>query len=150
RVPDAVAIRFEDQTITYEELNRRANQLARYLQRLGVGPEVIVGVHLERSIDMVVALLAIHKAGGAYLPLGRLFPSERLAYMVEDARAAVVVTQTRLAGTLSTGQAEVVQLDTDWPRIAQHLTDDLPWSPAADHPAYLLYTSGSTGRPKGV
>jgi amino acid adenylation domain-containing protein len=150
RVPDAVAITFEDHAITYRELNQRANRFARYLQRLGVGPEVIVGVHLERSIDMVVALLAIHKAGGAYLPLDPLFPSERLAYMVDDSRAAIVVTQARLAGTLSTGQAEVVQVDTDWPRIEEHAADDLQWSAAADRLAYVLYTSGSTGRPKGV
>ncbi|HZR97743.1 MAG TPA: amino acid adenylation domain-containing protein [Chloroflexota bacterium] len=150
RVPEAVAVEFEGRQITYGELNRRANQLARHLQRLGVGPETIVGVYLERSLEMVVALLGILKAGGAYLPLDPLFPPDRLAYMLDDSRAAVLLTQTRLDGTLKPRDATVVCLDAEWPRIAAHSAENLPGPGDPDRLAYVLYTSGSTGRPKGV
>jgi amino acid adenylation domain-containing protein len=150
REPNAVAVVFEDRSLTYAELNRRANQVARHLQDLGVGSETIVGVYLERSLDMVVALLGILKAGGTYLPLDPLFPAERLAYMLEDSQAAVVVTQHSLVGTIATGQATVVRLDADWPLIAERADEDLPWQTTAERLAYILYTSGSTGRPKGV
>jgi amino acid adenylation domain-containing protein len=150
REPNAVAVVFEDRSLTYAELNRRGNQVARHLQDLGVGSETIVGVYLERSLDMVVALLGILKAGGTYLPLDPLFPAERLAYMLEDSRAAVVVTQHSLVGTIATGQATVVRLDADWPLIAARADENLAWQTTAERLAYILYTSGSTGRPKGV
>ncbi|MGE3912018.1 MAG: condensation domain-containing protein, partial [Chloroflexota bacterium] len=155
RVPDAVAVEFDDGWISYGELNRRANQLAHALRGLGVGPGTIVGVHLERSIEMVVGLLGILKAGGTYLPLDPLFPPDRLTYMLEDAQVRVLLTQARLAGTLALANGEVVCLDTDWPAIAAHAVGNLPF-PCATDPcegdqlAYVLYTSGSTGRPKGV
>ncbi|HLH25146.1 MAG TPA: amino acid adenylation domain-containing protein [Chloroflexota bacterium] len=150
RVPDAVAVEFAGQQITYRALNHRANQLARHLQSLGVGPETIVGVYLERSLDMVVALLGILKAGGAYLPLDPLFPPDRLAYMLEDSRASVLLTQAKLDGTLRPREATVVCLDAEWPRIAEHRAENLRGTGVPDRLAYVLYTSGSTGRPKGV
>ena len=148
--PHAIAVSFEDRQLTYAELNARANQLARYLQSLGVGPETIVGVYLERSVEMLVGLLGILKAGGAYLPLDPLFPADRLAYMLADSRAPVLVTQTRLADTLAVGEARVVRLDAEWSRIAELPTTNLALPSDGQRLAYVLYTSGSTGRPKGV
>lgn len=154
RNPQAIAVTFEDQEITYGELNRRANQLARHLRELGVDdtsvPEALVGVYMTRSIEMIIALLAIHKAGGAYLPLDPAFPADRLAFMMEDAQARVLVTQSQLSRTLPFNPARVVQIDDDWPVIACQNGTDLGLAPDPEGLAYLLYTSGSTGRPKGV
>jgi amino acid adenylation domain-containing protein len=150
RVPDAVAVAFDEHTIGYGQLNARANQLARDLRQRGVGPGTIVGVYLERSIEMVVALLGIMKAGGAYLPLDPLFPPDRLSYMLADSQAGVLLTQQRLSGTLLPPGGEVVCLDADWPIIASQDTTDLPEPSDPEALAYVLYTSGSTGRPKGV
>jgi amino acid adenylation domain-containing protein len=149
-VPDAIAVAFEGQQITYRQLNERANTLARHLKTLHVGPGSIVGVYLERSIDMVVALFGILKSGGTYLPLDPLFPAERLAYMLADSRASVLLTEERLVATLEGCEATVVCVDAEWPRIAQHDVGNLPDACDPDGLAYVLYTSGSTGRPKGV
>ena len=150
RTPEAVAVVFEDQQLTYHELNVRANQLAHHLQDLGVGPDVLVGLCVERSLDMVVGLLGILKAGGAYVPLDPAFPSERLAFMLEDAQTPVLVTQQRLTIQLPKYEAKVVCLDTDQAVLAQQSgTNVLPTATSA-HQAYVIYTSGSTGRPKGV
>ena len=150
RTPDAVAVVCGDEYLTYRELNRRANQVAHYLQALGVGPEVLVGLCIERSLAMVVGLLGILKAGAAYVPLDPTYPPERLAFMLEDAQPPVVLTQERLVAGLPAHGAQMVCLDAHWPTIAQY-SDDNPVSGAtADNVAYLLYTSGSTGRPKGV
>ncbi len=150
RTPEAVAVVFENEQLTYRELNRRANQLAHYLCDLGVGPEVLVGICVERSLDMVVGLLGILKAGGAYVPLDPAFPSERLAFMLEDAQAPVLVTQHHLLTTLPAHGAKVICLDADAAVFAQQSEAD-PFSGAtSDHLAYVIYTSGSTGRPKGV
>ncbi len=147
--PDAVALVFDDQILTYRKLNERAEQLAAYMQELGIGPEVPVGVLMERSLELVVSLLAVLKAGGAYLPLDPEYPSERLSFMLADAGVLVILTQERLAEELPANWAQVVCVDTEWESIAQAR----PFTPAAVSPdslAYIMYTSGSTGRPKGV
>ncbi len=140
---------------TYAQLNQRANQLARYLRKLGVGPDVPVGICVERSPDMVVALLGILKAGGAYVPLDPAYPNDRLAFMLADSGAAVLLIQTHLAGklqALAAGPAapRIVDLEADWPAIAQEAETNLPAFADGDHLAYIIYTSGSTGTPKGV
>ena len=122
RTPDAIAVVFEDTALTYAELDARANQLAHHLQGLGVGPEVVVGLCVERSLEMVVALLGILKAGGAYLPLDPGYPAERLAFMLADAGAPVLVTQTALRDRLPAAHDRIVCLDADGPAIARHPT----------------------------
>src|SRR5215218_5714605 len=149
--PDAVAVVFEEQQLTYRELDRRANQLAHHLRALGVGPEVLVGICVERSLEMVVGLLGILKAGGAYVPLDPAYPEERISFMLEDAKASVLLTQQRLVEALPDDHAtEVVRLDADWPVIAQKAEENVTSRSAADNLAYVIYTSGSTGQPKGV
>jgi amino acid adenylation domain-containing protein len=151
RTPDAVAVTFEDRQLTYGELDRRSSQLAHHLVALGVGPEVIVGLCIERSLEMVVGLLGILKAGGAYLPLDPSYPAERLAYMLVDARAPVLVTLAHLEGLLPPHAARLVRLDADWAPIAANDPARAPDSGAGPgNLAYVIYTSGSTGRPKGV
>jgi natural product biosynthesis luciferase-like monooxygenase protein len=150
RTPEAVALSFEDVTLTYRELNGRANRLARFLRARGVGPEILVGVHLERSIELVVGLLAILKAGGAYVPLDPTFPEGRLAFMLQDAEAKVVLTQAHLTNRIRWYTGTVVCLDRDWVRIEHESADDLAGGASAENLAYVIYTSGSTGRPKGV
>ncbi len=150
RSPDAVAVVFEERHLSYQQLNRRANQLAHYLQKLGVGPEVVVGVCVERSLELAVALLAVLKAGGAYLPLDPAYPRARLALMLEDAAATVVLTQRRFVAGLRAQGARVVDLDAEWVDIAAEQQGNPMPGVAADNLAYVIYTSGSTGRPKGV
>ncbi len=149
RTGDAVAIVFEGEQLTYRQLNQKANQLAHYLQSLGVGPEVLVGIFIKRSIEMVVGLLAILKAGGAYVPLDPSYPSDRLAYMLEDAAMPVLLTSESVWDCLPEHQAQVVCLDGSWevtnPEIPNPRT-----TVTADNLAYVIYTSGSTGKPKGV
>ena len=150
RTPDAIAVVCGDESLTYCELNRSANQVAHYLRALGGGPEVVVGLCIERSLAMVKGLLGILKAGAGYLPLDPTYPSERLAFMLEDAQPSVVLTQEHLAAGLPSNGAQIVCLDVHWPTIAQY-SDHNPVSGAtADTVAYLLYTSGSTGQPKAV
>ncbi|HEX2270420.1 MAG TPA: condensation domain-containing protein, partial [Pyrinomonadaceae bacterium] len=147
--PEAVAVSYEGAEISYGELNRRANQLAHYLQQQGVGPEVLVGVCLERSVELVVALLGTVKAGGAYLPLDPGYPRERLAFMLEDAGIRVLLTNERISATLPATNALVVPLDSA-PAIAS-LPDHHPAHGLdASNLAYVIYTSGSTGKPKAV
>ena len=150
RTPEAVAVVFEDQGLSYRVLNRRANQLAHHLQGLGVGPEVLVGICLERSVEMVVGLLGILKAGGAYVPLDPAYPEERLAFMLEDARLKVLLTQAHLEATLPQTGAQVMCLDRDWGVIANERVENPTSRALADNLAYVMYTSGSTGRPKGT
>jgi amino acid adenylation domain-containing protein/FkbM family methyltransferase len=150
RTPDSIAIVFEDQQLSYEDLNAWANRLANYLQRLGVGADVIVGIREERSLNMIIALLAILKAGGAYLPLDPEYPKERLALMLEDTKVRILLSRRQLTGDVLNLPAKLVCLDSDWPKIAQESEQQpLPIS-APDNLAYVIYTSGSTGRPKGV
>ena len=150
RVPDRVAVVFEDESLTYRELNQRANQLAHHLRAIGVIQETLVGVCLERSPEMLVAILAILKAGGAYLPIDPAFPKDRQAFMLADAKAPVLLTTSTLALTMSAHEAVEVHLDTCRPAIALQSEENL--APPADpaNLAYVLYTSGSTGKPKGV
>jgi amino acid adenylation domain-containing protein len=150
RTPDAIAVVFEDEQLTYRELNSRANQLAHHLQALGVEPEVLVGICLERSVEMVVGCLSILKAGGAYVPLDPTYPSERLAFMLEDTQTPILLSQQRLVEGLPNHGAKVVCLDTDWKAIAQQSQDNPASCITADNLAYVMYTSGSTGTPKGV
>ena len=150
KTPDAVALIFNNQHLTYRDLNNRANQLAKHLQSLGVGTETLVGICIERSLEMVVALLAILKAGGAYVPLDPGYPQERLAFMLSDTQVSILLTQKELVAKLPTHTAFVICLDTDWNTIAQNKKDNLSTSVTADNLAYVMYTSGSTGTPKGV
>ncbi|MUH00250.1 amino acid adenylation domain-containing protein [Scytonema sp. UIC 10036] len=151
QTPNTVAVVFEKQELTYHELNSRANQLAHYLQKRGVVPEVLVGLCLERSIDMIVGLLAILKAGGAYLPLDPTYPLERLKFMLEDARISVLLTTSEISDRQLTNNIPiVVYLDQDWETIAQHSQENPTTSVKSNNLAYVIYTSGSTGKPKGV
>lgn len=150
RSPDAVAVVCGDAQLTYGELNRRANQLAHHLQSLGVGPEVLVGLCMERSLEMVIGLLGILKAGGAYVPLDPAYPAERLAFMLHDTQVPVLLTQQCLASVWQERPTRVVCLDTDWQRIATHSEYDPVSGTTPENAAYVIYTSGSTGVPKGV
>ncbi|MEH2337085.1 amino acid adenylation domain-containing protein [Nostoc sp.] len=153
RTPDAVAVVYKNQQLTYRELNCRANQLAHYLRSLGVGADVLVGICVERSLEMIVGLLGILKAGGAYVPIDPEYPQERLSFMLEDAQVSVLLTQQQFVETLyatSKNQAYVVCLDTDWETIAQNNSSNLEKTVTRDNLAYVIYTSGSTGKPKGV
>lgn len=149
RTPDAVAVVFENQQLTYEELNGRANQLAHHLRSLGVGADARVGVMLGRSLEMVVSLLAILKAGGAYVPLDPDYPQERLAFMLADAGVQVLLTQSRFQASLAT-RCEVVCLDIEWEQINAQSSETPVNVVSGDNLAYVIYTSGSTGKPKGA
>ncbi|MDQ6883908.1 MAG: non-ribosomal peptide synthetase [Candidatus Dormibacteraeota bacterium] len=148
--PDAIAVVAGNQRITYQELDTRANQLAHHLRALGVGPEVLVGLCLERSIELVVGALGILKAAGAYVPLDPGYPRERLVFMLQDARARVLVTEPRLAASLPRGAWHVVSLDSRATSLAPGEPHPPPGGAAPGNLAYVIYTSGSTGRPKGV
>ncbi|HEY2953461.1 MAG TPA: amino acid adenylation domain-containing protein, partial [Verrucomicrobiae bacterium] len=150
RRPEAVAVVFEGKQLTYGELNRRANQLAHYLRKLGLRPELMAGICVERSLEMIVGLLGILKAGGAYVPLDPNYPKERLAFMLEDTRVPVLLTQQRLLDALPKPPAKVICLDRDWGVIAKESGANVPSGATAESLAYVIYTSGSTGRPNGV
>lgn len=150
RTPDAVALMFEDEALTYANLNRRANRLAHYLRGQGVGTETLVGVFLERSLDMVVGVLGILKAGGAYVPLDPTTPRERLGYMIEDTDLPFILTQTNLMDLLPGHTARLIRLDTDQAAIATYAEDNPPNVVTGENLCYVIFTSGSTGRPKGV
>ena len=150
RTPQATAVVQEKKTLTYAELNARANQLARYLQNRGVGPEVRVGVSLESSPEMMVALLAVLKAGGACVPLDPNYPPERLHYMLEDAQVPVVITDSRSITALPVVSSQVIDLSSDWESIARENRENLHSAVTPENLAYVIYTSGSTGKPRGV
>ena len=150
RTPDAIALEFEGEELTYGQLNARANQLARMLRRKGVGPDVLVGVFAERSFEMVISLLAVLKAGGAYVPLDPSYPSERLGHMLEDARAPIVLCQPHLAEQLPEVAGDVHLLDPSWKAYEQEADEDLEDIGSPTDLAYAIFTSGSTGRPKGA
>lgn len=150
RTPDAVAVVFEDQRLTYRELNGRANQLAHHLRSLGVGPEVLVGICLERSLEMVVGLLGILKAGGAYVPVDLAYPEARMRFVLDDSRAPVLLTQEKFRASLSACTAELVCLESAGAGISSRSTDNPVRTASASNAAYVIYTSGSTGEPKGA
>jgi amino acid adenylation domain-containing protein/thioester reductase-like protein len=152
RRPDAVAVVAPAAALTYAELNARANRLAHHLQRRGVGPESLVGICVERSIEMIVAVLAVHKAGGAYVPLDPSYPADRLAFMIADAQLSLILTHAAASAArpaLGDGPA-LIALDADWPVIAAESAENPTPTATPENLAYLIYTSGSTGRPKGV
>lgn len=150
RVPEAIAVAVGEEQLTYLEWDKRANQLAHYLQSLGVGPEMLVGICVRRSLEMTVGLQGILKAGGAYVPLDLACPQERLAFMLADTKTQVLVTEEHLQEQFSEYEGKVVLLDRDWPMIAT-LSEEKPQSDVGlDDLAYVMYTSGSTGKPKGV
>ena len=150
RSPEAVAVEFEGRKLTYAELDREANRLANHLCGLGVGPEVLVGVSMERSIEMLVGVLAVLKSGGAYVPLDPEYPRERIAYMLEDSAVAVLLTQEKLLLSLPESAARAVAVDRDAAAIAAASSEAPRASSVPTNIAYMIYTSGSTGKPKGV
>lgn len=150
KTPDDVALIFEGTQLTYDDLNRRANQLARYLISLGVGLEVGVGIAMERSLEMVIGLLGIMKAGAAFVPLDPDHPSERLAFVIEDAALALVLSQKHLVERLPEHPARVLCLDADWKQVASEETTNPATDVTSQNLIYVMYTSGTTGLPKGV
>ncbi|MCP4661481.1 MAG: AMP-binding protein, partial [bacterium] len=159
RTPDAEALIDGERRLSYRELDARANRLAHHLRGLGIGPEALVGISMARGWELVVAILGVLKAGGAYVPLDPVYPGERIAFMLEDAQAPVVLTQERLVARLPEHRARVVRIDADWDAIAAEPGVDPPELARAGNPpfvplrgnlAYVIYTSGSTGRAKGV
>ncbi|MDB9541878.1 amino acid adenylation domain-containing protein, partial [Microcystis aeruginosa CS-1036] len=150
RTPNAVAVTYENESLTYRELNNRANQLAHYLRKLGVKPDELVGICLERSLDMIVGLLAILKVGGAYVPIDPDYPQERISFMLQDTQVKILLTCESLQNSLPNHQAIVICLDKDWPQINQTSQENLNSAVSAANLAYVIYTSGSTGKPKGV
>jgi amino acid adenylation domain-containing protein len=149
RTPDAIAVVFKNEYLTYRELNKKANYLASYLQKIGVNPEFLVGIYVERSLEMMVGLLGILKAGGAYVPLDPAYPPERLAFMLEDAKISVLLTQKKLLETLPKNSASLVFLDADLEGISS-CDEPVVGLQNSSNLAYVIYTSGSTGKPKGV
>jgi amino acid adenylation domain-containing protein len=150
RMPEEIALVCGEERLTYSELNRRANQLAHYLQKLGIGPEQKAGVYLERSVNNIVALLAILKAGGAFVPIDPAYPQDRVTFMLADSGVQVLITQQSLITNLPEQQAKVIQIDSDWHRIAAESDQNPTTLATPENLAYVIYTSGSTGRPKGV
>jgi len=150
KTPEVTALVFENQKLTYQQLNARANQLAHHLKKMGVGPDVLVGIYVERSVEMLVGLLGILKAGGAYVPLDPAYPMERIAYMLQDSGASVLLTQEKLVNQLPKHDAQVLCLDRDRKKISQEVDDNPCGEPMPENVAYVIYTSGSTGKPKGV
>jgi len=150
RFPDRVCVVFENEQLTYRDLNQKSNKLAQYLTSIGVGPNSLVGICVERSTDMMIGLLGILKAGGAYVPLDPEYPTERLSYMMNDAKVSVLLTHSYLRDLIPDHEARIVCLDTDWEAVSS-LTIEKPIDMGTpENPAYVTYTSGSTGKPKGV
>ncbi|HEY9633551.1 MAG TPA: amino acid adenylation domain-containing protein [Coleofasciculaceae cyanobacterium] len=151
QTPDAIAVVFEDKQLTYHELNSRSNKLAHYLQKQGVDAEVLVGLCVERSVEMIVGILGIIKAGGAYVPLDPSYPPDRLSFMLEDAQVSVVLTQQPWVDRIGRhNKSQVICLDTNWETIAQETDANPSSNVTTDNLAYVIYTSGTTGKPKGV
>jgi amino acid adenylation domain-containing protein len=150
KTPDAIALIFEQQQLTYQDLNHQANQLAHYLQTLEVKPDTLVGVCMERSPLLVVALLGILKAGGAYVPLDPDYPQDRIDYVLQDSQVSILVTQSKFEKLFASYQGHLISIDTSWEAIAQEDATNLVSTVTPEHLAYVIYTSGSTGQPKGV
>ncbi|MFM6811872.1 MAG: AMP-binding protein, partial [Dolichospermum sp.] len=161
KTPNAIAVKFGNQQLTYTQLNQKANQLANYLQNSGVTSEVLVGLYLERSLDILIAILAILKAGGAYLPLDPKYPQSRLADILDDSQVSIIITQEKLLTSpssplqrgetsLSPYQGKIILLDTDLTIISQQNIETPISAIKPENLAYVIYTSGSTGKPKAV
>jgi surfactin family lipopeptide synthetase A len=150
RTPNATALVFGKETLTYAELDRRANQLAKHLVSLGAKPDSLVGICLERSLEMVVGLLGILKAGAAYVPLDPAYPRDRIAFMLENSEAPLLLTQSQLTENLPSTASKVVLIDNDWKQISKQSDESPALSLSPESRAYVIYTSGSTGKPKGV
>ncbi len=150
RTPDAVAVEFGEEALAYADLNCRANQLAHLLKQLGVGPDVLVGLYLERSVETMVAVLGVLKAGGAYVPMDITYPRDRLVFMLTDASPRVVITQQRLRDRIPDQDWSVICLDSESKSISKQSSENLTAEALPESLAYVIYTSGSTGRPKGV
>jgi amino acid adenylation domain-containing protein len=150
RTPEAIAVEYDGQQFTYRELNQRSNQLAHYLRTLGVGPDALVGVCMERSLELIVALFGVLKAGGAYVPIDSDYPQERISYMLEDAGLSVLLTQSRIIGRLPGCDAKTLCLDDSWEQIAGEDQANPKKITTPGNLAYMIYTSGSTGKPKGA
>jgi amino acid adenylation domain-containing protein/non-ribosomal peptide synthase protein (TIGR01720 family) len=151
RTPEAIAVISGNETVTYDELNRRANQLAHYLRSQGIGPEALVGVSMDRSTEMMVGLLGILKAGGAYVPLDPSYPSDRLSYVIKDANVRIILTNERVGKHITNTKTQIITVDSDWERISQEGEQNpTDMDISAGNLAYVIYTSGSTGVPKGV
>ncbi|MDJ0728709.1 MAG: amino acid adenylation domain-containing protein [Crocosphaera sp.] len=151
QTPEAVAIVYKNEQLTYQELNQKANQLAHYLQSLGIKLEEKIGVCIERSPLMVIAILAILKAGGTYVPLDPAYPSERLAFMLEDVECSLLLSQNHLLEQLPVDNIkQVIDIESEWEKISQYSSENLAVNITVDHLAYIIYTSGSTGKPKGT
>ncbi|MEH1944124.1 MAG: amino acid adenylation domain-containing protein [Nostoc sp.] len=150
KTPDNIAVVFDEQKLTYQELNRRANKVAHYLQSLGVGTEVLVGICVERSLDTIVGLLGILKAGAAYLPLDPTYPKERLSFMLSDSQVQVLLTQQKFVDEFSASGVKTVCLDSNWESINSQSPENPTSDVTAENLTYVIYTSGSTGTPKGV
>ena len=148
--PDAIALIADEKQLTYAELNARANQLAHYLRNLGLQPEQFVGLYLDRSVDMLVAMLATLKAGGVYLPLDPSYPEERLVYMLQDTETKILLTHQTLIDSLPVQIEATVCLDSEWDKVAAECSENLSNIVTPEGLAYVIYTSGSTGKPKGV
>jgi amino acid adenylation domain-containing protein len=150
KTPTRIAVAFEEERITYAELNARANRLARHLQQQGVQPDTLVGIFLDRSPEMIVSVLAVMKAGGGYVPLDPAYPMDRLAYMLDDTQVPLLLTQSGLADRLPPHTATLICLDLQHPQIQEQSDENAESAAGPEHLAYVIYTSGSTGRPKGV
>jgi amino acid adenylation domain-containing protein len=150
RKPNSTAVVYNDQRLTYSELNQKANQLAIHLTKIGAGPETIVGIYMDRSLEMMIGLLGTLKAGAAYLPLDPFYPKERIDFILTEVNPVVLLTQSHLAPSLEGAAARVVCLDSDWPLVGREGKANLTSRATPDNLAYLIYTSGSTGKPKGV
>jgi amino acid adenylation domain-containing protein len=148
--PEAIAVIFQDRQVTYKELNEEANQLAHYLRSIGVGPETLVGICLDRGVETIVAMLGTLKAGGAYLPLDPSYPADRISFMASDSQAPTILTQERCAAFFEGSDAQIICLETDWTTIAQQATENPANNTLPENLVYVIYTSGSTGRPKGA
>ncbi len=150
RTPKAIAVEYQSDQISYEELNSRANRVAHYLRGLGVKPDQLVGLCMDRSLDMIVGLLGILKAGAAYVPLDPSYPAERLAYILADSGVSVVLSLKRLSAAIPSQDRIIIFLDQEWPNLAQESAENPENHTLPENLAYMIYTSGSTGQPKGV
>src|SRR5258708_5997582 len=150
RTPTAIAVEHADQRLTYSELEQRANQLAHFLKKRGVGPESRVGICLRRALELPVALLGVLKAGGVCVPLDPAYPKERLAYMLEDSQTSLVLTQSGLLAEVTDFDAEIINLDADWKLFSGESCTTVRTEVRPNNLAYVIYTSGSTGKPRGV